>query len=136
MRAAERSRVPAALWLIVVAASSIAGCAATHTVAHDLTVMNQPDAFSLHIGSVEGFSRRLEYTWENSGTKALVRQASSITAGAARIEVRDADGRLVHEKSLTEVGSYPTAEGKPGRWRVALILSRTTGSVTFELAKR
>lgn len=113
-----------------------AGCAATHTVARDLTVMNQPDTFSLHIGAVEGFSRRLDYKWENSGTKALVRQASTITAGGARLEVRDAGGRLVHEKSLAEVGSYPTAEGKPGAWRVTLLLSRATGSVTFELAKR
>ena len=130
---------PRTFWLLLAAAAMIligAGCAATHTVARDLTVMNQPDTFSLHIGAVETFSRRLDYKWENSGTKALVRQASSITAGAARLEVRDAAGRLVHEKSLTEVGSYPTAEGKPGAWRVTLEMSRTTGSVTFELAKR
>jgi hypothetical protein len=126
--------------LLLLAAAMLAlvsgGCASTHTVARDLTVMNQPDAFSLHIGSVEGFSRRLDYKWENSGAKALVRQASSITAGGARLEVRDAGGRMVHEKSLAEVGSYPTAEGKPGAWRVTLVLSRATGSVTFELAKR
>jgi hypothetical protein len=129
---------PRALLLLAAAALALlsGGCAATHTVARDLTVMNQPDAFSLHIGAVAGFSRRLDYKWENSGAKALVRQASSITAGEARLEVRDAGGRLVHEKSLTEVGSYPTAEGKPGAWRVTLVLSRATGSVTFELAKR
>ena len=113
-----------------------AGCAATHTVARDLTVMNQPGTFSLHIGAVQTFSRRLDYKWENSGTKALVRQAASITAGGARLEVRDAEGRLVHEKSLTDVGSFPTADGKPGAWRVTLVLSRATGSVTFELATK
>lgn len=128
-------RIPLLLAAVTLALLS-GGCAATHTVARDLTVMNQPDAFSLHIGAVEGFSRRLDYKWENSGTKALVRQASSITAGGARLEVRDAEGRVVHEKSLADVGSFPTAEGKPGAWRVTLLLSRATGSVTFELAKR
>jgi hypothetical protein len=113
----------------------ITGCASTHTVARDLTVMNNPGVFSFHIGAVENFSHRLSYKWENLGTKATVRQASSVTAGEAKVEVRDASGALLHTKSLGEQGSFMTTEGKPGVWRIDVTLVRTTGSVTFEVAR-
>lgn len=121
---------------IVAVALFLTGCASTtHQVARDLTVMNDPGNFSLHIGSVENFSHRMEYRWENPAGKATVRQASSITGGAATLEVRDAAGRLVHSKSLHEQGSFATSEGKPGTWRIGLILGHTTGSVTFEVRR-
>ncbi len=108
-----------------------AGCASTHKVARDLTVMNDPQEFSLHIGAVENFSDRLRYQWGNGTTKATVRQASRITDGLARLEVRDGTGIIVHSKSLAEQGSFLTAEGKPGVWRISVIMQGATGSVTF-----
>lgn len=121
--------------VILAALAGLTGCASTHEVAKALTVMNQPDSFSLHIGSMENFSHRLRYAWQNSGSKAVVRQASSITGGVARVEVRDPAGHLVHSKSLSESGSFITPEGKPGVWRISLILDRATGSVTFEVGR-
>jgi hypothetical protein len=125
-----------AIAAIAAIALFLAGCATTHTVARDLTVMNPPGGeFSLHIGSVANFSHRLQYKWENAGTKASVRQASSVTEGVANLEVRDAAGKVVHAKSLRDVGSFLTSEGKPGMWRIDVILSRATGSVTFEVGR-
>lgn len=121
--------------VIVAVALLLGGCATTHQVARDLTVMNDPGNFTLHIGSVENFSHRMEYRWENPAAKATVRQASSVTGGDGTLEVRDAAGRRVHSKSLREQGSFATTEGKPGTWRIGVILRRTTGSVTFEVRR-
>lgn len=123
------------LFLLLIAIG-LSGCASTtHQVGRDLTVMNDPNQFSLHIGTVENFSHRLQYRWVNQGTKATVRQAASITGGSATVEVRDATGQRLHSKSLSESGSFVTAAGKPGTWRVDLILAHATGSVTFEVRR-
>lgn len=120
-----------ALFVILALVLLLPGCAAsTRSVAKDLTVMNEPQEFSLHIGAIENFSQRLRYQWGNAGTKATVRQASSIKDGIARIEVRDGRGIIVHTKSLAEQGSFITGEGRPGIWRISVILDRATGSVT------
>lgn len=108
-----------------------AGCGSTRTIARDLTVMNEPQEFSLHIGAIENFSERLRYQWGNAATKATVRQASRIQGGTARVEVRDGTGIIVHSKSLAEQGSFLTAEGKPGVWRISVIMQGATGSVTL-----
>lgn len=110
-----------------------AGCGSSRTVARDLTVMNEPQEFSLHIGSVENFSDRLRYQWGNGAAKATVRQASRIQDGIARLEIRDGTGIIVHSKSLAEQGSFVTAEGKPGVWRISVILQGATGNVTFSV---
>lgn len=132
-RAVVAVALPVALILAV--ALLLGGCASTHQVARDLTVMNDPGSFSLHIGSMENFSHRMQYKWQNPGNRASVRQASSVKDGVANLEVRDASGLLVHSKSLRELGSFSTPEGKPGTWRIDLILEHTTGSVTFEVRR-
>jgi hypothetical protein len=123
------------LVIVVIAAIAalLTGCASTRQVARDLTVMNSPGEFSLHIGSIENFSHRLSYKWENRKTKATVRHASSVTEGVANLEIRDPAGLVVHAKSLREQGSFITFEGKPGVWKIDLILEHATGSVTFEV---
>ncbi len=125
--------------LLLAAAAVIAlgasGCAATHEVAHDLTVTNQPDMFELHWGSLENYSNRVTYKWTNTGTKARVRQASSVQDGAALIEVRDSSGRVVHSKNLRDQGSFITFEGAPGRWQITVSMEKATGSLTFEVRK-
>lgn len=112
----------------------LTGCASTRRqVARDLTVMNEPQEFSLHIGSVQNFSHRLTYSWENKGTRATVRQAASLNDGVANLNIRDPGGLLVHSKTLREVGSFETFEGKPGIWKIHVTLDHASGSVTFEV---
>lgn len=124
-------------FLIALAAGPLlgAGCAASHTVARDLTVTNQPDSFEMHIGELENFHQRFTYQWPNSGTKATVRQASSITKGIAKLEIKDPTGHLVHDKNLSEVGTFISLEGKPGVWKIRVTLEEATGSVTFLVQK-
>lgn len=120
---------------VAVASLLSAGCAASHTVARDLTVTNQQDSFEMHVGTVENYSQRFTYQWTNTGAKATVRQASSITKGIAKLEIKDPTGHLVHDKSLTEVGTFISLEGKPGVWKIRLTLEEATGSVTFLVQK-
>jgi hypothetical protein len=114
------------------------GCAVTNDAAHgarDLTITNQPDLFELHWGLLKSYSNRVTYKWTNTGTKAKVRQASSVVDGVALIEVRDPTGRVVHSKNLREQGSFITLEGAPGTWKISVIMEEATGSLTFEVRK-
>jgi hypothetical protein len=111
----------------------LSGCASTRKVSRDIMVMNEPGVFSLRIGSLENISNRRRYEWINAMGKATVRQASDVKSGVARIEVRDAAGIIVHSKSLTQKGSFTTTAGKPGVWKILLVLDHATGSVMFEV---
>ena len=102
-------------------------------MSRDAQVLNEPGVFSLRIGSLEEISNRRRYEWINAMGKATVRQASDVKSGVARIEVRDAAGIIVHSKSLSQKGSFATAAGKPGVWKILLVLDDATGSVMFEV---
>ena len=118
---------------ILAVALLLSGCASTRKVSRELTVMNEPGIFSLRIGSLENISNRRRYEWINAMGQATVRQASNVKSGVARIEVRDAAGIIVHSKSLSPKGSFVTAAGKPGVWKILLVLDHATGSVMFEV---
>ena len=119
--------------LVVALIVCLSGCASTRKVSRDLMVMNEPGIFSLRIASLEDISNRRRYEWINAMGKATVRQASNVKSGVARIEVRDASGIIVHSKSLSQKGSFATAAGKPGVWKILLVLNHATGSVMFEV---
>jgi hypothetical protein len=118
---------------ILVVALLFSGCASTRKVSRDIMVLNEPGIFSLSISSLEDISNRRRYEWINAMGKATVRQASDVKSGIARIEVRDAAGIIVHSKSLSQKGSSATAAGKPGVWKILLVLDHATGSVKFEV---
>jgi hypothetical protein len=114
------------------------GCAVTKDAARgarDLTITNQPDVFELHWGSLRNYSNRVTYKWTNTGTKARVRQASSVQDGVAMIEIKDPTGLVVHSKNLREQGSFVSFEGAPGTWKITVIMEEATGSLTFEVRK-
>jgi len=118
---------------ILAIALLLSGCASTRKVSRELTVLNEPGIFSLRIGSMENITNRRRYEWINAMGKATVRQASTVKSGVARIEVRDAAGIIVHSKSLSQKGSFVAAAGKPGVWKILLVLDHATGSVMFEV---
>jgi len=118
---------------ILVVALLFSGCASTRKVSRDIMVLNEPGIFSLRISSLEDISNRRRYEWINAMGKASVRQASDVKSGIARIEVRDAVGIIVHSKSLSQNGSFATAAGKPGVWKILLVLDHATGDVKFEV---
>jgi hypothetical protein len=84
-------------------------------------VMNEPGIFSCASPPWKTSHRR--YEWIN----AMGKRRSPGFERQIRdrlIEVRDAAGIIVHSKSLSQKGSFVTAAGKPGVWRILLV--RTT----------
>jgi hypothetical protein len=131
MRPHAVTRITRSLGALAIAAVLQAGCAASHNVARDLTLTNQPDSFEMHVGVLENFTHKFTYDWPITGTKATVRQASSFTNGVGLLQIKDASGLVVHDKNLREVGTFITLEGKPGVWKIKVTLEEATGSLTF-----
>jgi hypothetical protein len=135
MRPHAVTRLGRSLGALAIAALLQAGCAATHPVARDLTVTNQPDSFEMHVGELANFTHRFTYNWTTTGTKATVRQASTFTNGVALLEIKDPSGLVVHDKNLREIGTFITIEGKPGVWKIKVTLEEAAGNLTFLVQK-
>jgi hypothetical protein len=110
----------------------VAGCASTHTAGNDFQVTNRSDFFEFKIGTAKTFTMSQNYAWWNPDSSAAVRQDSDIQAGEALVEIRDADGGVVHSKNLREQGTMVSLKGKPGMWSVKVTLDKATGSVHFQ----
>jgi hypothetical protein len=111
-----------------------AGCAgSTHTAGNDFQVTNRSDFFEFKIGSAKTFTMSQSYAWWNPDSSAAVRQDSGIQGGEALVEIRDADGVVVHSKNLSEQGTMVSLKGKPGMWSVKVTLDKASGLVRFQV---
>jgi hypothetical protein len=109
------------------------GCASTHTSGNDFQVTNRSDFFEFKIGTAKTLTMSQNYAWWNPDSSAAVRQDSNILAGEALVEIRDADGAVVHSKNLREPGTMVSLKGKPGMWSVKVTLDKATGPVRFQV---
>jgi hypothetical protein len=71
---------------------------------NDFQVTNRSDFFEFRIGTAKTFTMSQNYAWWNPDSSASVRQDSGIQSGEALVEIRDADGVVVHLKNLREQG--------------------------------
>ena len=110
-----------------------AGCASTHTSGNDFQVTNRSDFFEFKIGTAKTLTMSQNYAWWNPDSSAAVRQDSNVLDGEALVEIRDADGAVVHSKNLREQGTMASLKGKPGMWSVKVTLDKATGSVRFQV---
>lgn len=110
-----------------------AGCASTHTAGNDFQVTNRSDFFEFKIGTAKTFTMSQNYAWWNPDSSASVRQDSGIQSGEALVEIRDADGVVVHLKNLREQGTMVSLKGKPGMWSVKVTLDKASGLVRFQV---
>jgi hypothetical protein len=109
------------------------GCASTHPAGNDFQVTNRSDFFEFKIGTAKTLTMSQNYAWWNPDSSATVRQGSDIQGGEALLEIRDADGAVVHSKNLREQGTMVSLKGKPGMWSVKVTLDNATGSVRFQV---
>ena len=98
---------------------------------------NMPDHFQFQItsGAYSTITETLDYVWSNSGTSAKVTVTSSITAGAANLQISDSMGKLVIDQPFTSNGSFITAMGVTGDWKIHLVLTGIKGTVKFNVDK-
>ena len=122
-------RLMAVAWAALLAA----GCASTHTAGNDFQVTNKSDYFEFKIGTAKTFTMSQNYAWWNPDSSAVVRAGSDIQEGQALVEIRDADGSVVHSKNLSEQGTTESLKGKPGMWSVKVTLDKASGLVRFQI---
>jgi hypothetical protein len=125
---------------IVIAAVGIAGmagCGNDNTLSPQFQpeIANTPDNFQFQATGVTNVTQNLSYSWTNTGTGANVDQSCAITQGAATLQIRDNQGTLVYERTLTDGGTYATSTGVAGTWTIRVILNGVGGTLNFRAQK-
>lgn len=95
-------------------------------------ITNATDDFQYQLNT-SNFSTNGGYTWRNTGTSARVTNTSSISSGSGTLQIRDAGGRIVYTKSLTEAGT--TEVGPSGDWRIDITPTNVTGTINLRIQK-
>jgi hypothetical protein len=98
-------------------------------------IANAPDSFQFQVTALRDVTTTREYVWQNAGTVANVNQATALSEGSALLVVRDAGGVEVYRRDLTANGTFQTAAGTAGQWRIRVELARASGAVNFRLQK-
>lgn len=137
VRAVARRRWPGTRrWLAVAVLLASAACDDDPLAPFQPEIGNATDTFQFQVTALRDVSTGVEYAWEHGGTVANVNQATSLTAGSAMLVIRDADGAEVYRRALTDNGTFQTAAGRAGRWRIRVELSRASGAVNFRVQRR
>jgi hypothetical protein len=98
-------------------------------------VANNRDNFQFQASNLSRTTQTLTYTWENTGTSANVNQSGSISNGTATLTIRAASGAEVYTRDLSTTGTFATATGPAGNWRIEVRLDNVTGTLNFRAQK-
>lgn len=98
-------------------------------------VGNNPDNFQFQASNLSRTTQTLTYTWTNSGTIADVNQSGRIDAGDATLTIRDGGGNQVYTRSLRTTGTFASARGTAGQWRIDVQITDATGTLNFRVQK-
>ena len=118
------------------AALLLAGCSDDPLAPFQPEIHNSADSFEFQVTAMTGVNTTAEYRWQHTGTVANVNQATALTGGSATLTVLDAAGTQVYTRTLADNGTYQTAAGTPGEWRVRVTLTTASGAANFRLQKR
>ena len=98
-------------------------------------ISNVTDDFQFNLPGVTNYSTHGGYPWQNTGVAARVTQSSSISAGTGILQIRDPGGRIVYSRSITESGTVVTEAGPTGEWRIDIMPTGVTGTISFRVQK-
>lgn len=102
-------------------------------------IVNITDAFSYQVTSIQGFTGTNTYTWQYTGTVALVSHSSDAGAtGRATVVVRDAAGTQVYSGQMVSSSQPATSPaGIAGAWTISLVYSNYSNTqVNFGVLKQ
>ncbi len=99
-------------------------------------IANLTDDFSYQVSSVTNFSGTAPYSWQNTGISANVNQSTTVTAGSMTLVITDANGTQVYSRSLSDNGTFVTADGVAGTWTIRVTYSGGSGTVNFRAQKK
>jgi hypothetical protein len=118
-------------WSATLLLCLLAGCGNDPLAPFQPEVSNAPDNFSLQATGVTSVSTTLNYSWQNSGTRATINHSSTTTAGSTLLVIKDAAGTTVYSKALSPSLNEPTTAGTAGTWSIQLTLTNYSGTLNF-----
>jgi hypothetical protein len=98
-------------------------------------VVDSRDDFQFSVTGVSKVTQTLTYQWQNTGAAATIDQTGSVSAGSAMIKVLDANNSMVYSADLNSSGSFVSTTGTTGSWTIQVVLSKTSGAMSFHLQK-
>jgi hypothetical protein len=114
----------------------LAACGDSATApGRDPEIVNTTDNFQYQITDIQNFSGTQIYSWQNTGTTATINQSAAVAAGAAALELRDANGVPVYTRSLAENGTFASSPGTAGTWTIRVSYNAADATVNFRLDK-
>jgi len=102
-------------------------------------IINNTDAFSFQVTSLNGVTGTYPYTWQNTGTLAKVTHASDAgSSGSAIVTVRDAAGTQVYSGALATSGEpVSSPAGVAGAWTITVTFTNYSNTqVNFGVVKQ
>lgn len=102
-------------------------------------IVNNTDAFSFQVTSLNGVTGTYPYTWQNTGTLAKITHASNAGAsGTATVTVRDAVGTQVYSGALATSGEpVSSPAGVAGAWTITVTFTNYSNTqVNFGVVKQ
>ena len=117
---------------------TLSGCGSSPPIAPGIQpqIANLTDDFSYQVSSVTNFSGSAPYSWQNTGISANINQSTTVTSGAMTLTITDANGTQVYSRSLSDNGTFVTADGVAGTWQIRITYSGASGTVNFRAQKK
>lgn len=123
---------------VLLAVLFVAGCGGDTTAPlapFEPQISNTADNFQLQASNVQAVGSTLDYSWENTGTRASVDHSTTLTAGTARVIIKDANGATVYDAALLPSKNEQTTAGASGTWTISLVLANYSGTLNFRVQK-
>jgi hypothetical protein len=123
---------------LVAVAALVVGCGGSNVIGpeNQLEVNSATDTFQFQVSSLDNISQTLSYTWENTGTQAVVDISQAISAGSAMLTVTDADGAVMYQDDVRADNDGDTSIGTTGVWRIELQLEGVAGTFNFRVQRK
>jgi hypothetical protein len=111
--------------------AALAACGDGTDPTFDPVIGNAVDNFTFQIAGMSDVSETRQYTWQNTGTTAVVTRTTSVSAGTGTLTILDAAGTEVYSSPLTTESSGSTQSGVPGAWTIRVELTEAGGGFNF-----
>jgi hypothetical protein len=138
----HRCAACAAAFVGLMLLAALGGCGAERTACqgvncpqYQLELANQTDSFEFQVTDLIQVTQTLQYTWHTTGAQATINQASQLSAGTARLVLRDAAGTPVYAADLRANGTFRSTTGEAGNWTIQVELTTVSGTLNFRVQK-
>ena len=125
-----------AAFCAVLSAVALGGCNSPVAPGIQSQVNNAPDNFQYQTTSVRTYTGTASYSWSNSGTRATINQATTVTGGTMTLTITDNAGTQVYSNSMANNGTFQTSPvGVAGMWTIRIDYVGANGTVNFRVQK-